>query len=170
MFLVLRPMRLLLKAVVMESTPRQMSMGLAFGVLVGLVPKGNLLAIALGFCLAATRLNLAIAACAALVAALVATQCDAVFDQVGWYVLTRPSLHETWIWLYQQPFVPWTDFNNSIVMGSFVSGLVLFWPLHRLTNPLFEKYQKKLAEKAKHWWMTRFFLGVEMADRISSLE
>jgi hypothetical protein len=42
MFLILRPIRLLLRAALMDSTPRQMSMGLAFGVLVGLIPKGNL--------------------------------------------------------------------------------------------------------------------------------
>ena len=72
MFIILRPLRLLLQAMVMQSTPRQMSLGFACGVLVGLVPKGNLLAIALGLCLAATRLNLAVAAFAALVAALLA--------------------------------------------------------------------------------------------------
>lgn len=169
MFVILRPLRLLLQAMVMESTPRQMSLGFACGVLVGLVPKGNLLAIALGLCLAATRLNLAIAAFAALVAALVSTQCDGIFDRIGWFVLSQPSLLSTWTWLYHQPFVPWTDFNNSIVMGSFVTGLVLLYPIHRLTRPLFEKYSEKLAKHARRWWITRFILGAELADRVGSL-
>lgn len=39
MFLILRPLRLLFKALVIESTPTQMSYGLALGVLLGLYPK-----------------------------------------------------------------------------------------------------------------------------------
>ena len=57
MFLILRPLRLLFKALVIESTPTQMSYGLALGVLLGVVPKGNLLAVVLGFWIAATRVN-----------------------------------------------------------------------------------------------------------------
>ena len=68
MFLILRPLRLLFKALVIESTPTQMSYGLALGVLLGVVPKGNLLAVVLGFWIAATRVNLAITACAAVAA------------------------------------------------------------------------------------------------------
>ena len=47
MFLILRPLRLLFKALVTESTPTRMSWGLALGVLMGVVPKGNLLAMEL---------------------------------------------------------------------------------------------------------------------------
>ena len=84
MFLILRPIRLLLRATLMDSTPRQMSLGLACGILVGLVPKGNLLAIALAMLLAATRLNLAVAGLGAMAAALIAVGCDSFFDRVGW--------------------------------------------------------------------------------------
>ena len=35
MFLILRPLRLLFKALVIESTPTQMSYGLALGVMMG---------------------------------------------------------------------------------------------------------------------------------------
>ena len=46
MFL-LGPLRYLAKALVLESTPRQMAWGFALGMAVGLVPKGNLIAITL---------------------------------------------------------------------------------------------------------------------------
>ena len=170
MFFVLRPLRLLLKALVTESTPRQMSMGLAMGVCVGLVPKGNLLAMFLGFCLAATRVNLSIAACAAVLCTILSGGLDGVFDSIGGYVLSQPALQDFWTSVYNTPFMPWTDFNNSIVMGSFLSGLVLIWPVHRLSNPLFAKYSQKLAAHARHWWISRFLLGAEWADRLGSVE
>ena len=170
MFLILRPLRLLLKALVIESTPRQMSLGLAFGVLVGLVPKGNLLAICLGICLAATRVNLAIAAFAIVFCALTSGIGDSLFDRVGGFVLSLPVLQSFWIALSNQPFVPWTDFNNTIVMGSFVVGLALLWPVHRLSYPLFEKYSSRLAIYARRWWITKVILGAEWAGRISAAD
>ncbi len=170
MFLILRPVRLLLKAMVMESTPRQMSLGLALGVCVGLVPKGNLLAIVLGILLAATRVNLAIATFAIVVCALTSGFADSFFNQVGGYILALPVLQDLWIELANMPFMPWTKFNNTIVMGSFVVGLVLIWPIHRISRPVFEKYSQRLAVVARRWWITKIVLGAEWADRISAVE
>lgn len=170
MFLVLRPLRLLLKAFVMESTPRQMSLGLALGVLVGLVPKGNLLAIVLGILLAATRVNLAIATVAIVVCTLFSGLCDSLFDQVGVFVLSQPSLQGLWTEMINTPFLPWTNFNNSIVMGSFVSGLILIWPVHRFSRPVFEKYAERIARHARNWKFAKLILGAEWADRLASVE
>ena len=170
MYLILRPVRLLLQAVVMESTPRQMSLGLAFGVLLGLVPKGNLLAIGLGLMLAATRLNLAVAALGAMAAALAAVACDGVFDQIGWWVLSRPQLTGVWQWLYEKPFVPWTDFNHSIVMGSFVMGLALILPVHFASRPLFARYAGVVRMYAGRTWLVKVVQGVEAANRVSAVE
>jgi uncharacterized protein (TIGR03546 family) len=170
MFLILRPLRLLLSAMIFETTPRQKSMGLAFGILIGLVPKGNLLAISLGFILAATRLNLAVAALGAMLAATIAVSCDSLFDQIGWYVLSQPSLAGTWTWLYDVPWVPWTDFDNSIVMGSFVTGLVLMLPVHFATRPLFQRYSGVLSMYAKRSWLLRVMTGAEVANRLSAVE
>lgn len=169
MFLLLRPLRLLLRAMVLDSTPRQMSLGFAAGVAIGLVPRGNLLAISLALLLAATRLNLGIAALGALLAALIGSQFDAQFDQLGWIILSRPELTEVWHWLYAQPLVPWTSFNNSIVMGSFVTGLALFLPLHFATKPLFNRYACTLSAYGKRSWLVRFISGAEMADRLGSV-
>lgn len=170
MFIILRPLRLLLQAFVMESTPRQMSLGLAFGVLVGLVPKGNLLAIVLGTLLAATRVNLAIATLAIVICALISGAFDSFFDQVGCYVLSQPSLQGLWTELANTPFMPWTDFNNSIVMGSFVCGLVLIWPVHRLSRPVFEKYTERLSRYARRLKFAKLILGAEWANRIAAIK
>jgi uncharacterized protein (TIGR03546 family) len=169
MFLILRPLRLLLQAFVMESTPRQMSLGLAFGVLVGLVPKGNLLAIVLGTLLASTRVNLAIATLAIVLCSFAALACDSLFDQIGGYILALPSLQNMWTELANMPFMPWTDFNNTIVMGSFATGLVLLWPVHRLSRPFFEKYAEKIAERARRWRWAKLILGAEWANRIAAV-
>jgi uncharacterized protein (TIGR03546 family) len=170
MFLILRPLRLLLQAFVMESTPRQMSLGLALGVLVGVVPKGNLLAIVLATLLAATRVNLAIATLAIVLCTLCSGMCDSFFDQVGGYVLSQPSLQSLWTEMANAPFFPWTNFNNTIVMGSFVTGLVLIWPVHMLSRPVFEKYSERIAKHARRMRFAKLILGAEWANRIAAVE
>jgi len=170
MFLILRPIRFLFKALVIESTPTQMSYGLALGVLIGIVPKGNLLAIGLGFCIAATRVNLAITACAAVTLTFASSWFDTTFDQVGQYVLTQPSMRGFWEAAYDTPMMPWTDFHNSIVMGSFVCGVLLIWPVQRVSRPVFQKYSAKLSRHIRHWWITKILLGAEWADRFGTVE
>lgn len=170
MFLILRPLRLLIQGIVVSSSPRQIALGIAMGMLVGLVPKGNLLAIGLGMILAASRVNLAIAAASALIFSLIGMYLDPVFDRVGTWLLTQPSLQKFWGDLYNTPVMPWTDFNNSIVLGSFVVGLTLLWPVYRLSLPWVTEYSVVVSDHVRKWWITRFLLGAEWSSRISALE
>lgn len=169
MLFLLRPLRLLLKAILTESTPGQMSLGLSLGILLGLVPKGNLLAIGLGMLLASLRINLGVAAAAATTCTFAATWIDPISHRIGSYVLSHPSLQSLWTDLYNTPVVPWTSFNNSVVMGGFLLGVTLVWPIHRLTRPLFAEYMDMFAERARRWRITRLLLGAEWADRFGSV-
>ena len=170
MFLILRPVRLLLKALLNEATPGQLALGFAMGVLIGLVPKGNLIALTLGVILAASRANLGIAAATILGCSFLSIYMDPVSDRVGWWLLSQPSLNAMWTSLYNQPVVPWTDFNNSVVLGSLVVGIVLLYPMYRLSRPVFARYSEKLAVWAKKLWLVRLLLGAELADRLGTVD
>jgi len=168
MFLILRPIRLILKALLNEATAGQLALGFAFGVLIGLVPKGNLIAVTLGIVLAASRANLGVAAATILGCSFLSPYMDPVSDKVGGWLLAHPSLTDFWTRLYNKPVMPWTDFNNSIVLGSTVVGIVLLYPTYRLSKPVFAKYSGKLARWAKRLWLTRVLLGAELADRMGT--
>lgn len=170
MFFLLKPVRLCLSALAGQSAPRQLSMGLALGILVGLVPKGNLLAIVLGMILAASRVNLGIAAAAIVCCSLASPLLDPVSHLIGSWLLSQPSLAGFWTWLYNQPVVPWTAFNNSVVLGSLVTGLLLLYPAHRLSRPLFEKYSTVAGNWIRRFWLTRALMGAEWASRIGAVK
>lgn len=170
MFVIFRPLRLLLRALLAESTPRQMALGLALGILIGLVPKGNLLAIALGVMLAASTANLPIAAAAAVVCMFISRWIDPLSDGIGVWLLEQPALHGVWTQLYNLPLVPWTRFNNSVVLGGFVLGLGLLWPVYHGTQPLFAKYGPLIAAWARRRWLARVLLGAEWADRVAAVK
>lgn len=159
-----------LKGLAGQSAPQQLSMGLALGILVGLVPKGNLLAIALGMILAASRVNLGIAAAAIVCCSLASPLLDPVSHVIGSWLLRLPALNTFWTWLYNQPVAPWTAFNNSVVLGSLVLGMVLLYPAHRLSRPLFEKYAESAGNWVRRFWLTRALMGAEWATRIGSVK
>ena len=165
MFLILKPLRMIVRALADQSTPRQLSFGLAIGILVGLVPKGNLLAVVLAMILAASRVNLGVAGAAVLCSTLLSPLLDPLSHRIGLFLLEHPDLQPTWTWLYNQPIAPWTAFNNSVVLGSFVLGLILLYPAHRLTRPLFEKYSGTAGKWARRFWLTRALLGAEWVSR-----
>lgn len=166
MFLILKPIRLALKALITEATPGQLATGFAMGVLIGLVPKGNLIAVALGIVLAASRANLGVAAATILVCSFVSPYLDPLFDQLGGWLLAHPQLQDMWTQLYNKPVMPWTDFNNSVVLGSLVIGVLALYPMYRLSRPIFTAYSEKVAVWAKKFWLTRVLLGLELADRL----
>ena len=55
--LFLRPVRMLFQALIGNDTPRQTAWGFSLGMMVGLLPKGNLTAIAIAMILCSLRVN-----------------------------------------------------------------------------------------------------------------
>ena len=168
MSLIIRPFRLLLKALLVEATPGQLAFGFAFGILIGLVPKGNLTAISLGVILAASRANLGVAGATALAFSFVSPYCDPLSHRIGEWLLGHPSLKDMWTRLYNTPVMPWTDFNNTVVLGSLVLGIALLYPAYRITRPVFGHYTERVQKWAKKFRLTRLLMGVEWADRLGA--
>lgn len=163
----IRPFRMMLKAVLGEAKAGQLALGFAFGLWIGMVPKGNLTAIALGVIMASTRANLGIATATILLTSLASLWLDPLFDGVGAFLLSHPALQGVWTQLYNLPVMPWTGFNNSIVLGSFLIGLILVYPSYHYSKPWLKKYSEVVGKWARRYWLTRLLMGVEWADRLT---
>ena len=127
-----------------------------------------LLAPLLGVILAASRANLGVAAGTVLIVSFLSPFLDPVSDAVGGWLLGLPALQSMWTQLYNMPVVPWTSFNNSVVLGSFVLGLILLYPMYKASKPLFKKYSERLSKWARKFRLTRALLGAEWADRFGT--
>ncbi len=167
MFL-LRSLRLLARALVAESTHKQIAAGIALGMIVGLVPKGNLLSLMLLTLVSSLRISLPAIFFSAFLFSWVAVPLDPLTDRIGEVVLTESSLTPFWIWLYDHPLVPWTQFNNTIVMGSLIVGVIASYPVYRLTLPLVKKYEPVVSSRIKKMRLTQWLFGAEWIERIRS--
>jgi len=127
----------------------QIAAGFAWGVLLGLVPAGNAFWIVLFlltfFFTHHHGAKIAALAVLKIVYALLAYRIDAV----GWYVLHIDSLNGFFTKLYNMPFVPFTKFNNTLVMGGLVSGIILWIPIFCLFTALIPFYRNKIGPKIR---------------------
>ena len=132
MLTILKLLQSLFKTLHSEGTPGQVATGIMLGAGIGLTPllsAHNLVLFA-----AIVLLNvsfgggmLGMALCTPLGFLL-----DPLFDRVGLALLSAPGLRNLWTDGYNIPLLPYTDFNNSVTLGSFVVWLVLTVPLYLL--------------------------------------
>ena len=128
------------KAIAGRRHPSQLAWGLALGCLLGLIPHGNLLAVVLVFGVLSLRVNHAMAALTAVLVTLVAPKMDPMFHDVGTWFFSHPTVAEQMARAWQLPLLPWTDLNNTVVMGSFLVGLVSVFPVVMLSYPIFRSW------------------------------
>jgi uncharacterized protein (TIGR03546 family) len=158
----LKPLRLLGEALSESATPRQMALGFALGMVIGLVPKGNLTAAALMVVLLGSRVNLGMGLAGAMLFSWIGVLTDPVAHRVGHALLARPSLRPMWAWLYDLPVVPWTGFNNTVVLGSLLIGLGLFYPAWRVSERAFARIQPPLCARLAKYRIVQLLAGTEL--------
>jgi uncharacterized protein (TIGR03546 family) len=113
------------------QTPRQIAGGFALGAIIGLMPFFTLQGLCLWFVILVLDVNLSAALLAVTLFSLVAYIFDPLFHALGFFLLVDSSfLHGLWTALYNAPVAPLTRFNNTIVLGSFVAGFLLFLPVY----------------------------------------
>ncbi len=163
----LRPFRLFFKALVVDATPSQMALGLAFGVLVGLVPKGNLLAIGLMMLMCSLRVNLGVGLATVFATSWVGVLLDPISHRIGEFLLKSDALRPLWEPMYDTMLLPWTDFNNTVVLGSFSMGAAAFIPLYFLSKPIFGVLTPQLVTWAQRFRLVSLLWGGELTGKLA---
>ena len=127
----------------------QIAAGLAWGVLLGLVPAGNffwlVLLVVSFFFNHHHGSKFLVMAIVKLLAPLIAPP----IDLLGWEILHIGSLQPLFTSLYNMPFVPFTKFNNTLVAGGIAAGIVLSIPLFFIFMPLIDLYRKTIGQKIR---------------------
>ena len=113
------------------QTPNQVAGGFALGMIVGISPSITLQGLFIWLIILILDVNLSAALLAFTVFALIAFLADPLFHALGYFLLVDvDALHGLWTWMYNVPIAPLTRFYNTVVMGSFASGLILVFPVY----------------------------------------
>jgi len=122
------------------DSPAQLALGVSLGLVIGLLPKDSLLPYAIGLIALLTNANLLTLVISGVAFSWLGPVADPLTHQIGGWLLTLDSLDSVWVWLYQIPVVPWTRFQNTVVMGSLILGLLLSLPAYALSKQFFQAY------------------------------
>ena len=155
------PRRFLLRRTIQRliggSTPRQVAAGFTLGMILGLVPKANLIAVSLLAMIFALRAHKALAMAAACAFSLASPWADSFTHKLGAIVLAADWLQPLFAWLYALPLGPWLGFHNTVVTGSLVVGIYLAYPAYWLVNAASSRLQSRAngidrsQPNAKRW-------------------
>jgi uncharacterized protein (TIGR03546 family) len=148
--LVLNLIRSLFEALHSEGTPGQVAAGLALGAILGLTPLSSLHNAAVFGLIVITNVSFPAALLGWALFVPVGFLLDPMFDAMGGALLLEtPALRPLWTLLYNAPVVPFTDFNNTVVLGSFVCSVALSIPLFFAARWGVVRYRATLAERVK---------------------
>jgi uncharacterized protein (TIGR03546 family) len=157
--LFIRFIQSLVKALNSEGTPGQVAAGIALGAVFGLTPLMNphnlvLFGLAIILNVSFPGVLLGWAAFVPLGFAL-----DPAFDLLGRALLVNVApLTPLWTWAYNTPVVALSNFNNTVVLGSFVVWLLSLIPLFFLFRWLVTNYRATVYARLQQ---TRLFQVVK---------
>ncbi len=140
-----------------EGTPRQVAAGLMLGAGIGLTPllsAHNLLLFA-----ALVLLNVSFGGGMLGMALFtpLGFLLDPLFHRVGLALLEAAPLRGLWTSWYNIPLVPFTNFNNSVTLGSFVIWLLLSVPIYLLGARAIAHYRATYGARVLN---SRFMKGL----------
>lgn len=141
-----------------DRDPRQISLGFALGMVLGLTPITSLHNLLVLLAILFFRVNIGAAILSWMVFSGVAFAVDPLFHRFGLFLLTDvKALHGFWTTLYNAPLVPYTRFNNTIVLGSLIFSLFAFYPVYLGGRVLVVKYRETFLEHLKRWKIVQGF-------------
>ncbi len=134
-----------------EGTPGQIGAGIALGAALGLTPLMNLHNLVILTLLIIFNVSFGAGLLAWTLFVPVGFLLDPVFDRIGHALLLEtPALVPLWASLYNTPIVPYTNFQNTVVLGSVVGWMVLALPIFFLARAGVIRYRATLGKRVQH--------------------
>ncbi|TVQ20992.1 MAG: TIGR03546 family protein [Spirochaetaceae bacterium] len=146
--------------------PGEIAGACSFAVMLALLPAGNLIWVSLFALVFLVKVNLGIALLLTAILTPMAVLADGFLDRVGYAVLTAPALQTFFTRLYNAPFGPLTGFNNSLVPGALIVGLLLWVPVFFLCRALVQAYRERLRVKIIRSPLVQWFARFPLVRRV----
>lgn len=132
----------------------QLAISLTLGMFLGFSPFFSLQTLLILLVILIFNVNQASAFIAAFFFKFLAFMIDPLANVLGKWALENESLRPLWTQLYNVPLVPYTRFNNSIAMGSFIVALIFAPIMFFVFKGMIQQYRVHIVsriEKTNMW-------------------
>jgi len=158
MLTLLKLLQSLVKTLHSEGTPGQVAAGIALGSVLGLTPLVNVHNLLIAALILVLNVSVGGAMLGWALFLPLGFALDPVFDRIGHQLLLEtPALTPMWTAWFNTPVLPYTNFNNTIVLGSFVAWLVLAVPVFFAARYAVMRYRATWGERVRR---SRFYNAV----------
>ncbi len=158
MGLILKQLFSFIKLLNSDTGKISLALGMTCGFILGMTPVLSLHSLLIFLILFFFRIQIGAALVTAFFFKFIAYLMDPVFHFVGTKVLEIESLQGIYTQLYNMPIIPFTRFNNSVVMGSAVVTFTLSPVVYVLSAIFISKYREIVVARMKE---TKFWKALE---------
>lgn len=141
-----------------ETGRYQIAAGIAAGFVLGMTPVFSLQTILIFSCILFFRVQFGMAMLSAAFFKIFAYALDPIFNWVGSKVLGFDTFAQVFTWMYNAPIIPYTRFNNTIVMGAGVVSLALAPVVFFVSALIVKEYRVVIVEKLKQTRVAKWIL------------
>lgn len=135
-----------------NQDPDEIAAGIALGSIVGLTPFNTLQNYIVLFLVFLLNVQRGAALFGILFFSLLGNLVDPLGHRLGYFLLTGvPALLPFWTALYNMPIIPFTRFNNTVVLGNLIVSLFLFIPIWVGGRKAIIKYRQTWKPKISKW-------------------
>jgi len=153
----------LVKILRSAASPNQIAAGFIIGMTIGLTPLWTLHNLILVVLLIVLNVNLATAMFSFIIFSGIAYLMDPLFHHFGYFILVDLSfLKGLWTTLYNVPVIALSKYNNTVVMGSLASALVLSLPVFLLVKKGILYYRENIDSKMQKWKIVQVVKGSKL--------
>ena len=135
----------LIELLMQHRSPGAIAGGLAFGTMLGLMPKDSLLALCILSLIAILPVNQLIACAITISLTLLESMTWGITDWIGFHTLSLGAVSSLIGTLYQIPIAPWLRLENTVVMGALMLGIMLWAPCFVLTYRISSRLQRSIV-------------------------
>lgn len=151
-----------------NSRPGELASGISFGLLLAFIPSGNLLWLAVFIVAFFIKHNIAALLLSMGLFRIFIHVFDPFLDSIGGAVLGISAFQDFFTDLYNLPFLSYSNFNNTVVMGGFILGLITWIPIFFIFVFLIKIYRKKIAPKIANSKFVKFLKKVPIVSKIGA--
>jgi uncharacterized protein (TIGR03545 family)/uncharacterized protein (TIGR03546 family) len=131
------------------SNKKMISLAIVLGLISGFLPTFTFLNYIILFFVFIFRIPLGLYFASFAVFKLFSYLFDPLFNKIGYAILTFKPLEGFFTFLYNLPILRWSGFNNTLVMGSLVAGIVVGVVVFIVLNRFIDTYRQKVFPKLK---------------------
>jgi uncharacterized protein (TIGR03546 family) len=158
MLALLKLLQSLIKTLHSEGSPGQLAAGIALGACLGLTPLINAHNLIIFTLIVILNVSFGGGMLGWALFTPLGFLLDPLFDRLGRLLLLEtPALTPLWTSWYNVPGIPYTNFNNTVVLGSVISWVVLAVPIFLLARWGIIRYRATIGARVKQ---SRFYQAV----------